>query len=125
MRPHASIFILLFVVFLTGNGLAAETTRQIEQRQAVQKQLELRFGEVTSKLAAVQNTSSTTMKDETRRELVRLREESATKQEAVNKKLSQLGSVAGQEFDRMKAEVNAAIEDLNNLYGRISSLSRT
>jgi biopolymer transport protein ExbB/TolQ len=123
MRLHASIvFFFLAVMVMAGNGLAGETARQGEQRAAVRKQLELRLADITQRIGAVK-FKSTGMKDETRRELQRLREESKTKQDAARKKLSQLGSATGAEFDRAKAELNAAIEDLNNVYGRLSSLS--
>ncbi len=133
MRSCTPVFILC-IVFLAGSAPAAETARQREQRSADQKQLELRMGEVTRKLDSGSdlfknrgsglNEKVAVPKEETVRELGRLQEEVRKRREIAGKKLSQLGSATGQEFDRLKAEINSSIQDLNDLYQRMSSLAR-
>ncbi|OGW33874.1 MAG: hypothetical protein A2010_16505 [Nitrospirae bacterium GWD2_57_9] len=121
MLKRSVLLQLLLCLIMTGTAMAAETVRQREQREAYQKQLSLRLQEINQKLASLKTTG---LKDDVRREFGRLQEELRMKQEAAAKKLSEAGSATGQDWERLKYQVHAAIQDLDALYERMSSLLR-
>ncbi len=122
MKRHAVLITVLCLVF--SNVMAFETMKQREQREALQKQLELRFRDVNQKLEQLTGKSAN-IKEDSRNEFKNRMEELRKKQELASKKLGELGSASGQDWDRLSAETNAAIDDLNRMYDRISSLFKS
>jgi hypothetical protein len=108
-------------LLFAGAAPAAETFRQGEQREAVRKQLEIRLSEVNQKLNRLMSRSSS-VPEESKKELSRQNEELAKKREVANRSMSELGSAQGQDWERLKAETNAAIDDLNRSCDRMQSL---
>lgn len=122
----SAYFAVLFLLLagFQGTTPAAETMKQREQREALTKQLEIRFSEVNRKLTGL-GGRSTNIKEESRREYARLVEDLQKKQELANRKMTELKSSSGQDWERLKAETNSAIDDLNGAYEKMSALFKT
>jgi hypothetical protein len=117
-------FLIVFCLLLAGTvrtALPAETMKQREQRLMVEKLLELKLAEVNRKLASI-DAGERDVPEETRKKFTRLTEELVLKQDLANRKLEEIRSVSGQDWDRLKAEANSAIEDLNRVFEKIRTL---
>lgn len=121
MRRIVVVTVMFF--FVGGMAAAGETVRQREQREAFQKQLEIRLNEVNQKLSSIGSRGSD-VKEEYKEEFKRQAEEMQKKQEFVQRKMGDLRSASGQDWERLKAEASAAIDDLNGIYVRMSSLPK-
>lgn len=119
---YAAVFFLL--AGFNGIAGAAETLKQREQREASMKQLEIRLSEVSAKLGGLGSRSSN-VKDESKKEYIQLTDDLQKKQETANRKMAQLRAAGGQDWERLKAETNSAIDDLNRVYERMSTLFKS
>lgn len=121
---RTGVLITIFCFLSTSIVLAAETSKQREQKEAYQKQLELRLAEVNQKLGTLSSKTSA-VREESRKEFTQQMEDAGKKREAANKKMAELRSASGSDWERLKAETNAAIDDLNRVYDRMRSLFKT
>lgn len=114
------LIITMFWLFLAPPS-TAETMKEQEQKAALRKQLEIRLREANDKASSL-NGKTSRIKEELKSEYERRMNELRKKQEIAGRKLAELGSARGQDWDRLKAETNAAIDDLNRAYDAVSSL---
>lgn len=112
---------ILSLLLLVSAPLGAQTMKQQQQREASQKQVDIRLREVQQKLGGVK-IDSAVITDEARNELKRLTEELKTRQEIAGRKLGAMKGADSLNWERLKAEANAAVDDLNRVYDRMVSL---
>lgn len=121
MRAAALIVFCLLLAGTYRTALPAETVKQREQRLMVEKLLELKLAEVNRKLASI-DAGERDVPEEARTRFRRLTEELVLKQDLANRKLEEIRTAGGQDWDRLKAEANSAIEDLSRVYEKIKTL---
>jgi hypothetical protein len=114
------LIVTMIWIFLAP-AVIAETMREQEQKAALRKQLEIRLREANEKVSSLGGKASG-IKEELKGEYQRRMTDLRKRQEIAGKKLAELGSARGLEWDRLKAETNAAIDDLNRAYDGVSSL---
>lgn len=122
MKHSAILIVTLFLVWT--NVAVAETVRQRQQREMVETYLEVKLRDVAGKLDRLKKGRAASLDEHSRRELALAREELSRKQELAGRKLTEMKSAGVETWDRLKAEVNAAIDDLDRAYETVSSLLR-
>jgi hypothetical protein len=118
MRPGLIAFILCLIIPAMG---ATETDKQREQQESFQKYLDAKLYEVNQKLDSL-GSKAGEVKEDFRKEYRLQTEELAKKRQFVNQKMAEMKSATGVGWDRLKAEVAFAIDDLNRMYDKMSSL---
>jgi hypothetical protein len=116
--------VIVITVFLACTGLlSAETGRQRDQREADLKQVELRLDEISRKIAAVR-VNPADLQEDGKKELSRITDDLRAKQEIAQRKFGEMRGANRQDWDRLKAEANAAIDELHRIAGRLQSLAQ-
>lgn len=115
--------IVTMICLILAPPAVAETVREQEQKAALRKQFEIRLREANDKISSLSGKTAN-VKDELKSEYQRRMKELREKQETAGRKLAELGSARGLDWDRLKAETNAAIDDLNRAYDSVTSLSQ-
>lgn len=110
------------ILLVLATAAIAETVRQRQQRETVERYLEAKLRDVNRKLDSVKIRSGSALDEHSQKELERAGEELSRKQELLSRKQAEMKSASVETWDRLKAEVNAAIDDLNRSYEKISSL---
>lgn len=110
------------ILLVLAAAAIAETVRQRQQRETVERYLEAKLRDVNRKLDSVKIRSGSARDEHSQKELERAGEELSRKQELLSRKQAEMKSASVETWDRLKAEVNAAIDDLNRSYEKISSL---
>ena len=118
MRRFGILVPLICFVF-TG-FLAACTDRQREQKEEYQKQIEAKLKEFNQKREELK-AKAADLKKESREEFNQQMEELKKKQEAAKKKLEEVKAASAKAWEKLKVEMDTAIEDLNKLYDTIMS----
>ncbi len=118
---RTGILVTAFCFLFAGFAAAADTIREREQKEAYQKQMELRLAEVNQKLSTVTSRASD-VKEDSRSEFNRQLEELQKRRELASRKLAELRAASGQDWERLKAETYAAIGDLDRMYDRMKPL---
>jgi hypothetical protein len=121
MLKACSLIVILAV--FASSPLGAQTMRQRQQREANQKQVELRLNEVRQKFRGL-NASADAVDENTRNELKRLTAELSIKQETAERKLAEMKAADGRDWERCRAEANAAVDALNSVYNSMQSLKK-
>ncbi len=119
IRPGVIIAVIASLLF--PNVVIAETMKQKEQRQSVQKYLEAKLYEVNQKLDRLKSKAGD-VKEDSRKEYNLQMEELAKKQQLASKKLADMQSATAADWDRLKTEASFAIDDVNRMYDKVLSL---
>jgi hypothetical protein len=112
---------ILSLIVLASSPLDAQTMKQRQQREVSEKMVEIRLNEVHQKAGSL-SMNSEALGDEAKKELQRLTEELKTRREMAGRKLGEMRAADSRSWERLKAEANAAVDDLNRIYDRIQSL---
>lgn len=113
------ILVALIGVIFAG-FLAACSDKQKEQKEEYQKQIVAKLKEFNQKLEELKG-KAVDLKEESKEEFNQQMEELKKKQVTAKKKLEELKTASTKTWETLKAEMDAAMEDLNELYEKMIS----